>query len=423
MRTLVSLFMGVGLVLGLAGQAPAQTCGDGVVDGQFTDISSSHNHTCGVTSSGGVECWGYDRPGRPITGQYMQWDPAAATNFTNVETTHNSTCGLKTDGTIQCWGTPNSAQLNAPSGTFTDLFGGSKYHYCAINSSGGLECWGVYNDTLGSNDPGSCSDAQYPGKPSCEDAGGIWTPWTSGVTKVAMAFFGGCAIKTDGTIECWGDWDGVDGSGTPPAGTFTDIAADIYHYCAVNSSGGVECWGNNDNGQLDAPSGSNFTQLTAGTYHTCGLKTDGTVECWGLGTLANPTAGFPGADCNPLQHPKSFECGQAALPAGTYTQITSGSIYHSCGIKTDGTAVCSGQNGTWGAGSPSWILDDWGYVDGVPAGEQCDDGNTSDGDSCSSSCQSTAPAVPLMTTPWMPLAFAALLLIAGLKAIGSRRQV
>ena len=55
--------------------------------------------------------------------------------------------------------------------------------------------------------------------------------------------------------------------------------------------------------------------------------------------------------------------------------------------------------------------------------EQCDDGNTSDGDSCSSSCQSTAPAVPLMTTPWMPLAFAALLLIAGLKAIGSRRQV
>ena len=141
MRTLVSLFMGVGLVLGLAGQAPAQTCGDGVVDGQFTDISSSHNHTCGVTSSGGVECWGYDRPGRPITGQYMQWDPAAETNFTNVETAHNSTCGLKTDGTIQCWGKPNSAQLNAPSGTFTDLFGSQKYHYCAINSAGGLECW------------------------------------------------------------------------------------------------------------------------------------------------------------------------------------------------------------------------------------------------------------------------------------------
>ena len=176
-----------------------------------------------------------------------------------------------------------------------------------------------------------------------------------------MAFFGGCAIK-DGTIECWGDWEGHAGSlaGGPPAGTFTDIAADIYHYCAINSSGGVECWGNNDYGQSSPPSGSNFTQLAAGNYHTCGLKTDGTVECWGVGTLANPTAGFPGADCNPLQHPKSFECGQAALPAGTYTQITSGSIYHSCGIKTDGTAVCSGQNGTWGGGSPSWILDDMG---------------------------------------------------------------
>ena len=76
------------LVLGLAGQAEAGTCGNGVVD-DFTQVSASWDHACGINSSGAVQCWG-----RNLYGQV----------------------------------------LDTPSGTFVQVTGG-KTHPCTINSS------------------------------------------------------------------------------------------------------------------------------------------------------------------------------------------------------------------------------------------------------------------------------------------------
>ncbi|PYP95483.1 MAG: hypothetical protein DMD34_06665, partial [Gemmatimonadetes bacterium] len=50
-----------------------------------------------------------------------------------------------------------------------------------------------------------------------------------------------------------------------------------------------------------------------GGFHTCGLKTDGTVACWG-----------------------DDYYGQATPPAGTFAQVSAGGS-HTCGLKTDGT--------------------------------------------------------------------------------------
>ncbi|HCP61715.1 MAG TPA: hypothetical protein DIU14_04485, partial [Actinobacteria bacterium] len=36
------------------------------------------------------------------------------------------------------------------------------------------------------------------------------------------------------------------------------------------------------------PSGS-FSSVSAGRYHTCGVKTDGTVACWGDDTSGQAT--------------------------------------------------------------------------------------------------------------------------------------
>jgi alpha-tubulin suppressor-like RCC1 family protein len=59
-------------------------------------------------------------------------------------------------------------------------------------------------------------------------------------------------------------------------------------------------------------------------YHSCGLKTDGTVVCWGWN--------------------------QALPPAGTFASVSAG-MYHSCGVKTDGTLACWG-NDTYGQATP-----------------------------------------------------------------------
>ena len=39
-------------------------------------------------------------------------------------------------------------------------------------------------------------------------------------------------------------------------------------------------WCNNEHGQVDAPDGT-FTAVSAGRDYSCGLNTDATITCWG----------------------------------------------------------------------------------------------------------------------------------------------
>jgi len=85
-------------------------------------------------------------------------------------------------------------------------------------------------------------------------------------------------------VECWGSDRNADQS-SPPSGTFQSLDSGFYHTCAVKADGTVECWGNDDGneedfGQSIAPSGT-FQRVSAGAYHTCGVRTDGNLECWG----------------------------------------------------------------------------------------------------------------------------------------------
>ncbi|MCJ7696065.1 MAG: RCC1 domain-containing protein, partial [Anaerolineaceae bacterium] len=53
-----------------------------------------------------------------------------------------------------------------------------------------------------------------------------------------------------------------------------------YHTCAIKSDGTLACWGNNNYGQTSSPAGT-FTQVSAGGWYTCAIKNDGTLACWG----------------------------------------------------------------------------------------------------------------------------------------------
>ena len=65
---------------------------------------------------------------------------------------------------------------------------------------------------------------------------------------------------------------------------------------------------------------SRFIAIATGTYHSCGLTTDGQALCWG-----------------------NNESGQTDAPNGTFTAIATGGA-HSCGLKPDGQALCWGNN-------------------------------------------------------------------------------
>ena len=131
------------------------------------------------------------------------------------------------------------------------------------------------------------------------------------------------------------------------------ISAGGLHTCGIRANDSrVLCWGYNNRGQLgNGSTGGNLTNptpitditaytiVTAGGYHTCGIRAnDSRVTCWGWnnqdqlgngstgGNLTNPT---PTTDTN------------------AYTTITAG-VYHTCGILTNGTARCWGDNSVYG---------------------------------------------------------------------------
>jgi hypothetical protein len=198
--------------------------------------------------------------------------------------------------------------------------------------------------------------------------GADWIMWDGGITdasQLAAGEYHTCALKTDGSLACWGR-DNY-GQSTPPAGTdYAQVAAGLYHTCAVKTDGSLACWGYNNYGQSTPPAGTDYAQLAAGRYHNCALKTDGSLACWGLDNYgqSTPPAGTDYAQLAAGYHHTcavktdgSLACwgrdsyGQSTPPAGTdYAQVAAG-LYHTCAVKTDGSLACWGYN-NYGQSTP-----------------------------------------------------------------------
>jgi alpha-tubulin suppressor-like RCC1 family protein len=342
-------------------------------------VTAGAYHTCALTSAGGVKCWGYNWFGQlgdgTTSNRFMPSDVSElSSGVTAIAAGAWHTCALTSTGGVKCWGDNASGQLGAgplyigptppvdvsglTSGVTAIAVGGT--HTCALTSAGGVKCWG-------SNGFGQLGDGTTETRFTPVEVTGL----SSGVTAIAAGAVHTCALTSTGGLKCWGDnYGGELGDGTREdrhvpvdvsglsSGALA-VSAGAGHTCALTTAGGVKCWGGNANGELGdgtteqrlAPvdvSGlsGGVMAVSVGGDSTCALTTAGGVKCWGgnrSGELGDGTT-----------EDRHVPVDVSGLGSGVLAVTAGGS--HTCALTGGGGLKCWGGNdfGQVGA-NPGWI--------------------------------------------------------------------
>ncbi len=172
------------------------------------------------------------------------------------------TCAITTTGKVKCWGDNSYGQLGTNNTTASltpmapynlpkaKVLKSGAFNSCVVTSKGAAKCWG-YNSNgqvgNGVTGPAALAPAQVVGL-------------TKKVKTVEVGYTHVCAIKTNGKTVCWGANGGALGNGsttdsnTPVSvvglAKAKDLGVGINFSCALTTSGKVRCWGYNNFGQL-----------------------------------------------------------------------------------------------------------------------------------------------------------------------------
>ena len=192
-------------------------------------------HTCAITAEGGVKCWGYNADGRVGDGtQENRLTPVAVAGLSEAVVALSAggghTCAVTASGGVQCWGANNIGQLG--DGTTTQrltpvavlglsdkalaVSSGAGYS-CALLATGGVQCWGY-------NVSGALGDGTSISRLTPVAVQGLAT----GVTGISTGGGHTCALLTSGGVQCWGaNYDAQLGDGTLAYERLTPV--DVWH--------------------------------------------------------------------------------------------------------------------------------------------------------------------------------------------------
>jgi alpha-tubulin suppressor-like RCC1 family protein len=290
-----------------AKSSPVQTIAGGT---NWVQVATGSYFSVAIKTDGTLWGWGDNQYGQlGVTPTTNRSSPVQT--LTGGTTWKQVTCGIqhtlavKTDGTLWGWGRDQYGQLgqNSTNGLRSSptqtIAGGnnwkqvstSDYHTAAIKTDGTLWTWGW-------NSYGQLGDNTRTDKvsPIQTISGGTnWKQVNCGSASTA-------AIKTDGTLWIWGgNYIGQLGTGNTfsvsspvqtiaGGNTWKTVAGSGAHTLAIKTDGTLWCWGANSNGQLgdntttnkSSPiqtitGGTNWKGVSGGVNTTAAIKTDGTL--------------------------------------------------------------------------------------------------------------------------------------------------
>jgi hypothetical protein len=182
-------------------------------------ISAGWDHTCAVTTTNTVLCWGDNKFGEVGDGSRTdRLKPVPVTGLSGVAQVSagfDHTCALLTGGTVECWGNNGHGELG--DGTTkqrthpvpvsglsgVDSISAGFDHTCAVTSGGAAKCWGA--NESGELGNGTTKDRHVP--VSVYKAGGVAQISAGGYKKAGMT----CLTTTAGAVRCFGANHGIHG--------------------------------------------------------------------------------------------------------------------------------------------------------------------------------------------------------------------
>lgn len=337
-------------------------------------LAAGASHTCAVTQSGGLKCWGYAAFGQLGNGgnptNPPSHTPVDVMSLTSgiatvaASATDHTTCVVTTGGGVKCWG-ENTGNFGGSVYTPVDVVGlesgvqavdVGEGHRCALTAGGGVKCWGTNNGS-GQLGNGTEISTMLPGGAQGPPVDPIGL--TSGVTAISIGHRHSCALTTAGGVKCWGiNFNGEVGDGTTTdrlspvdvtglSSGVAAISAGTSHTCALMSTGGVKCWGAGGSGRLGDGTVTRrlspvdvvglpgpVASISAGQSHTCAVMADGTARCWGDNSFGK--AG-DGSGISQRLTPV------AVVGISSVQSIVAGGG-HTCATLTSGGVRCWGRN-------------------------------------------------------------------------------
>lgn len=225
-------------------------------------LALGDRYSCGIREGGALYCWVKDvYPVYPGYGKISGYTPqylGGASAWTEVTVGYEHGCAVNVASELWCWGRNGSGQLGVdvtitpdtatpvqvlPDATWQSVSAGFA-HTCAIARGNTLYCWG-YNDNgqLGIGGPNAANFL-----PQQVGDVGEWSDVSAGNIST-------CAVNTDSTLWCWGQFEDSNKIRATPTqiGTQTGWASVVNggrRSCATKTDGRLYCWGGNEYGQV-----------------------------------------------------------------------------------------------------------------------------------------------------------------------------